>query len=587
MADKALNQSKENLDNSIWDHRWGYKDSQFIIHPDMTVEMTGNRYKLCGYRMPFLIPFATDAFGMEIDFTNKRPVSKAPVPPPNRNQAFDAAIAEVLPADRIAWDDRERKTHSHGQTTVDEVTLALYGQLARLVDMVVWPASSEECAKLIELARVHNVCLIPYGGGTSVSNALLVPESETRTVVSVDMRKMNRIEWIDKVNHRACVQAGILGSDLELELEKEGLTCGHEPDSVELSTLGGWISTNASGMKRHRYGNIDEIVENVTLVTPKGVIEEVQNQPRYSLGTEIQKSLFGSEGNYGLITRAVIRVRDLPEVKKYGSIVFKDFQTGVDFLYDLNQTSVIPASIRLVDNIQFRLSQALKPAPEGSAVWMGKAQRYFLFNVKHFDMHKMVAATIVMEGSADQVALQEKVLGDLAKKHGGVQGGAENGQFGYMLTYAIAYLRDLLADYYILAETYETTSPWDKVVEICDAVARTVKEEHEKYNFPGRPFSSPRVTQLYGTGVCIYFTHAIYFRGVENAEEKFAAMEKKLRGVIMDHGGSISHHHGIGKLRKDFMPRAISPTTIEVIRNFKKEVDPDNVFGAANNVLAE
>lgn len=586
MADKALNQAVANLDNSIWDHRWGYKDTQLMIHPDMTVEMTGSRYKLCGYRMPYLIPFARDAFGLEVDFSSKRPLSNPPAPAPRRNEDFSAAIAQVLPPARISEDDRERRLHSHGQTTVDEVTRVLYGELERLVDLVVWPETDAECAMLVALAGIHDICLIPYGGGTNVSNALLVPKNETRTVVSVDMRRMNRIEWIDKVNFRACVQAGILGSDLEAQLEKEGLTCGHEPDSVELSTLGGWISTNASGMKKNRYGNIEDIVENVTLVTPSGVIEQVHSFPRVSMGTPLQKSLFGSEGNYGLITRAVIRIRPLPEAKKYGAIVFKDFKTGVDFLYELNQTGVIPASIRLVDNIQFRLSQALKPAPEGAGVLMDKVQKFVVLNVKNFDPHEMVAATIVMEGTAEQVEHQEKIIGRLAKKYGGLQGGSENGQRGYMLTYAIAYLRDLLADYYILAETYETTAPWDKIHDVCGAVARTVNEEHKRYGFPGRPFSSPRVTQLYPTGVCIYFTHAIYFRGVEGAEEKFADMERKLRVEIMAAGGSLSHHHGIGKLRADFMPQTMTPATTKAIHDFKSSVDPQNVFGAANNVLA-
>lgn len=587
MADKALNQSTANLDDTIWDHRWGYKDTELLLHSDMTVEMTGTRYKLCGYRMPYLIPFAQDAFGIDVDFSSKRPQSTPTPPPPARNEGFLLDLTAALPANRCADDDRERLIHSHGQTTVDEVTRVLYSQLDRVVDLVVWPESEAECAKLIELAAKHDVCLIPYGGGTNVTNALLVPPGETRMVVSVDMRRMNRIEWIDKENFKACVQAGILGSHLEALLEKEGMTCGHEPDSVELSTLGGWISTNASGMKKNRYGNIEDIVENVTLVTPAGVIEEVQSHPRLSMGTQIQRSLFGSEGNFGLITKAVIRIRRLPEVKKYGAIVFKDFKTGVDFLYDLNLAGVLPASIRLVDNIQFRLSQALKPAPEGTGVVMDKVQKFVVLNVKKFDPHKMVAATIVMEGTEAEVDYQQKTIARLAKKHAGLQGGAENGQRGYMLTYAIAYLRDLLADYYILAETYETTAPWSKIHDVCRAVERVVAQEHKANGFPGHPFVSPRVTQLYTTGVCIYFTHAIYFRGIENAEEKFSEMEKKLRVAIMDAGGSISHHHGIGKLRKEFMPRAITPATTEVIRELKRSIDPQNVFGAGNNVLAD
>jgi alkyldihydroxyacetonephosphate synthase len=114
------------------------------------------------------------------------------------------------------------------------------------VDLVVWPESEDDCVTLVNLAREHDVCLIPDGGGTSVTDALQVPEEETRMVVSLDMRRLNAIEWIDAENQTACVQAGILGGRLEELLAEKGFTSSHEPDSMELSTLGGWVATNAS-----------------------------------------------------------------------------------------------------------------------------------------------------------------------------------------------------------------------------------------------------------------------------------------------------------------------------------------------------
>ncbi len=589
MADKSLNKDTSNLDDTIWDHKWGYADTKMFVHPeDMTIEMTGNRYNLCGYRMPYLIPFALEAFGCDIDFTHERPeLAAAAVTPANTNEPFLNAIKESLKADQVSQDDKVRVLHSHGQTTVDEVSKVLYDKLDRCVDLVVYPETQEDCVAIIKAAHEHNACLIPYGGGTNVSNALQLPASDPRMMVSVDMRRMDKIEWIDRTNMRASVQAGILGSNLERLLEKEGLTSGHEPDSVELSTLGGWISTNASGMKRNRYGNIEEVVEDITLVTPLGVVEEYHPMPRVAMGPQVQKALFGSEGNLGLITKAVIKIHKLPEAKKYDAMVFKDWKTGVAFMYELKRTGVVPASIRLVDNIQFRFSQALKPAPEGMGKVMDKVQSFVVQNIKHFDKHEMVAATIVYEGAASEVEYQEKVLTGIAKKYGGLSAGAENGERGYMLTYAIAYIRDLLAAYYITGETYETTCPWSRIQEVCDAVSRTVETEHKAYGFPGKAYASPRLTQMYHTGVCIYFTHGFYHKGVDNPDEKFAAMEKKIRQAILDAGGSISHHHGVGKLRKEFLPQTMTPASEEMVRELKQAVDPENIFGVRNNVLAE
>ena len=185
-------------------------------------------------------------------------------------------LALVFDEDRFSSSDKERLLHSHGQTTSDEVYKVLYSKLETFTDLVFYIESEEEAKTLISLAKKHDVCLVPYGGGTSVSNALKIPKNEKRMVVSVDTRRMNKIEHIDKENLLATVQSGILGVDLESKLREIGYTAGHEPDSIEFSTLGGWISTNASGMKKHRYGNIEDIVQNITLITPEGTINQIK-----------------------------------------------------------------------------------------------------------------------------------------------------------------------------------------------------------------------------------------------------------------------------------------------------------------------
>ncbi len=587
MADKSLNKGASGLDETTWGHRWGYADTRFVVNPDRSVKVTGSRYAVSGYDMPGFLPFVEEMLGVQIDLDDVKPERMdKPVPAPALNTAFSAALAAVLAPAQISTDARERLVHSHGQTTADEVYQVLYTHLDRIVDLVVYPKTQAQVEALIGLAAEHDVCLVPYGGGTSVSCALKLPADETRTIVSVDMRRMDAIEWIDRENFRACVQAGITGSHLEERLAAEGFTCGHEPDSVELSTLGGWIATNASGMKKNRYGNIEDIVESVALVTPRGVIEQLMPMPRVSMGIEPKHVAFGSEGNLGIITRAVIKIHKLPEVKRYGSYVFKDFRTGTAFLYDLSQAGVLPASIRLVDNVQFRFGQALKGQPTSSDKLMGAAQKTFLFSVKGFDPHDIVAATIVMEGTAEEVEHQAAMVKRYAARHGGVSGGSHNGQRGYMLTYAIAYIRDFLTDYHIIGETYETTVPWSRIQEVCDAVAERAMAMHREFGLPGKAYVSPRITQLYHTGVCIYFTHGFSAKGAEAPDRIFATIEHAMRETIMAHGGSISHHHGIGKLRRDFLSQTLTPASVDLLREVKEGVDPDNVFGIANNVFA-
>lgn len=139
------------------------------------------------------------------------------------------------------------------------------------------------------------------------------------------MSRMNKILWVDRKNMTARAQAGILGQDLEKGLGEYGVIIGHEPDSVEFSTLGGWVSTRASGMKKNKYGNIDDIVLNIQIVTSIGTFEKGQNAPRVSSGPDLNQLILGSEGNLGIITEVVFKVRPLPEQRLYESFIFPDF----------------------------------------------------------------------------------------------------------------------------------------------------------------------------------------------------------------------------------------------------------------------
>ncbi|MCA9922442.1 MAG: FAD-binding oxidoreductase, partial [Anaerolineales bacterium] len=376
MADKTLDGQAENLMDERYAHRWGFTDSTFKRNGGYTVSFTGSRYALSGTEMPEFLPFVEEMLDIKLDLNYVKPeVTDKPAADPVFNDTFWQTLQQAFPASQYSYEKLERIVHSHGQTTADEVYKVIYGRLDRIVDLVVYPESDEDVEKLVALAQKHNVCLVPYGGGTSVSCALQLPGSDPRMMVAVDMRRMNKIVWIDRENYRAEVQAGMTGKQLEEELEAQGFTSGHEPDSLELSTVGGWIATNASGMKKNRYGNIEQIVENVTMITPRGVIEQKESMPRISIGMQPQQMFFGSEGNLGIITKAVIKIHKLPEAKKYGSLVFPDFKSGTNFLYDLMRSGTLPASVRLLDNVQFRFGSALKPTPTATDALMNKLQK--------------------------------------------------------------------------------------------------------------------------------------------------------------------------------------------------------------------
>lgn len=570
-------------------HRWGFSDSKFEINKDGHVSFVSDRYSLLsGMVMPNFRPYVERLLGIDDLAGHEMQGEKAKTLPAAKiKKSFLDALKKKFKKAQYSTDDIERLKHSHGQTTTEEVYKVLYnGKISRPVDLVFFCQSEKNAEVIVDLASRHDICLVPYGGGTSVSSSLIIPTTEKRTVVSVDMTRMNKIEWIDKKNLTACIQAGIVGGYLEQQLKEKGYTMGHEPDSIEFSTLGGWISTNASGMKRNKYGNIEDIVQSVNIVTPAGKIEENNFFDRCSLGIEPKKSLFGSEGNLGIITKTIVKLHPYPKFKKYDSLLFKSMKEGINFLYELNQQNIKPASIRLVDNTQFHFGFALRPKEGGIFKKLKSAlDKFVLTKIKKFDTDKMCLATLVMEGEREAICYEQKVVKKLVKKHGGMSGGEKNGKRGYLLTNLIAYIRDFLSDYNIIGETMETTVPWDKIEVVGNAIQKELEKQHKKNKLPGKPYFSYRVTQLYHSSVCVYIMIGMYTKGIKKPEDVYAKIEKEIRRVILEKGGSLSHHHGVGKLRKGFLKNVYSPTAIKMVKGMKNELDPKNIFGVKNNIF--
>lgn len=360
-------------------------------------------------------------------------------PPPNITEDTLSKI-KSLNID-YSIDNEDRLVRAHGHTLHDIYTLR-ESFFERIPDLILWPKSHKDVENIVRLCNEHNIVIIPFGGGTSVSEAVICPKDEKRTIVSLDTSQMNSILWIDQNNLTAKCQSGIIGQDLERELNKRGYTCGHEPDSYEFSSLGGWVATRASGMKKNIYGNIEDLLVHVRMVTPKGTLEKSCQVPRISCGPDFNSMILGSEGTLGVITEVTLKIRPLPKFKKYGSIVFPNFESGVHFMRQVAKERCQPASIRLMDNEQFIFGQTLKPETGYFGLILDGLKKIYITKIKGFDVSKMCVTTLLFEGyDKKEVEQHEKKIYKLAANHGGIPAGEKNGERGYTLTFVIAYIR--------------------------------------------------------------------------------------------------------------------------------------------------
>ena len=579
---------------------WGFRDSGFVLHlsrnGETFVTMKGDRYSICGKPLRKLIPFIEKETSTRINPLIESPFpSRTPVQlPSDLSDENLNLLKSTFTKISISAADRIRHGSGHSQ---EDMYLIRSGAIKniRLPDAVVWPSSEEEVGLLVSMAKSKGWCLIPFGGGTNVSHATRCPtkDIEPRPILSVDMRLMDRILWVNEEDGLAHVQAGITGRVLVEEMSRRGYTIGHEPDSIEFSTLGGWIATKASGMKRNKYGNIEDIVKSVRVAGPDGLLWRGKDDGdvgccgRESRGLDLLSVVLGMEGSFGIITSAVLRVWPLPECREYDSVILPDFQHGLRFAREASRLgSNLPSSVRLLDNEHFRLGQALRGDSsliEQCLAYLWKAAHPMM---QSWSSDSVVCATILFEGTRVEVETQRRAIKTLASKHGGTCVGARIGRSGYELTFAIAYLRDFALTYDFLAESFETFAPWSKVESMIHDTKERIKKEHRLRCLPGEPFVGSRVTQLYHEGACLYFYFCMNIRGVPNPSSVFAEIEHAARQEILDRGGSLSHHHGIGKLRSDFTKEMDSDAYHSFISSLKETVDPSNVFGVRNGAFA-
>ncbi|KAL3272801.1 hypothetical protein HHI36_014261 [Cryptolaemus montrouzieri] len=339
-------------------------------------------------------------------------------------------------------------------------------------------------------------------------------------------------------------------------------------------------------MKKNVYGNIEDLLVHVKLVTPTGVLEKNCQVPRMSCGPDFNHIVLGSEGCFGVITEVILKIRPLPKYRKYGSIVFPDFESGVKTMREVARRRCQPASIRLLDNEQFQFGLVVKPEAGRLSTLKDILKKLYLTKIKGFDFKKLCVMTLLFEGEEKQVKEQEQEVYSIAAKFAGLPAGEANGERGYMLTFVIAYLRDTGLRYRIVAESFETSVPWDRALSLCANVKLRISEECRKHSI-NHFLISCRMTQTYDAGCVIYFYFAFSHEGVSDPVETYHQIESIARNEILANGGSISHHHGVGKLRKKWYPETVSETGVRLYWAAKNELDPKNIFATNNFVKSK
>jgi alkyldihydroxyacetonephosphate synthase len=489
------------------------------------------------------------------------------LPPSSLADGARERLAAALGAEQLREDRLARVTHAAGRGYHDLVALRA-GAVDAAPDAVAYPGSAEEVAALLAICAEERIAVVPFGGGTSVVGGVAPWRDGFAAVLTLDLARLDRLLAVDPVSLTATVQAGMTGPALEAALRAHGLTLGHFPQSFEFSTVGGWVATRSAGQASTGYGRADALALALRMVTPRGEIA-TRTLPASAAGPRLRELLVGSEGALGVIVEATLRVRPAPAVRRYEAFSFRDFAAGVAGFRALAQDGAAPDVARLSDAPETRVSFALSGGPAAAT----RALRAYLRARGHGEGCLVVAG---WEGSSEPaVRRRRSATARVLRSHGAIALGAPVGAAWEHGRFAAPYLRDELLAHGVLVETLETATTWSRLPALHDAVAAAIDGALRGRGTP--PVVLCHVSHVYAAGASLYYT--IIARQEAGAElAQWHAAKAAANEAILAGGGTLTHHHAVGRDHAPWLEREVGPLGIELLRAAKATLDPAGIM---------
>lgn len=490
------------------------------------------------------------------------------VPESRLTPTLKEELVRILGEEYVVTDDEYRVIHAFGKGVRDLVRVRR-GQFGRIPDVVLYPANEDEVVLLVDAVVAANGVLIPFGGGSNIVAALEACPDEERQVISVNLGRMNKVLEIDETSGLARIQAGVLGPDMEEQLNAKGWTMGHFPDSFMWSTLGGWIATRSTGMQSDKYGDIADITRGLRMVMP-GQVLSLRPLPSYSSGPSVREMVLGSEGRLGIITEAWMNVHRMPEVRDIQAYFFPTYEAGLDACREIMESDVELMMARVSDAAETKFTMANGKKSKGISALASKVIQKMMIR-RGWDLDLIALSFLGFEGTKSHVRYVKSVVNKIVKRHGGMGVGSGPGKLYDQKKFDIPYIRDFLLDRGIPADVSETSTPWAYTKQIHDNTVAAAKRAFDETGYQG--FIMCHLSHSYHSGACQYFTFAIA-DGSETNLESYDHVKRAIQQSFMDNHGTVSHHHGVGEEHSPWMMEDISPAGVFIQRKLFEGVDP-------------
>jgi alkyldihydroxyacetonephosphate synthase len=473
-------------------------------------------------------------------------------------------LVDISGGGNVRLDRVERVRHSAGRSYVDLLRLRA-GKPASAPDAVVHPRSADEVSSALRVCAEAGIAVVPFGGGTSVVGGVTPERGPYAAVIALDVDRLNAVNDVDRESQTATLQAGMRGPVAELHLRARGLSLGHFPQSFEYATIGGFAATRSAGQASTGYGRFDKMARGLAMVTPGSRID-VRPYPSTAAGPSLLQLVLGSEGTIGVITDVTVAVHAAPRVRHYGAWSFADFPSGVAALRELAQRRRAPDVARLSDEQETRVSLAMAGGVAS------RAARGYLAMRGH---QRGCLAILGWEGDGASVDARVRLCTSSLRNHGAVALGSAPGKAWLRKRFEGPYLRDELMDRAVLVETLETAAVWSRVLTVRNRIVAAL--DGALTTSSSRPIVGCHVSHLYPDGASLYFT-VLGAQQSGREVEQWIAAKQAATDVLLDAGGTLTHHHAVGTDHTPWLHREIGAEGDALLRAMKKELDPAGIM---------
>lgn len=483
---------------------------------------------------------------------------------PRASRLSEGDLERLFPAVSWSLENAERARHSRGMSYVDFLAWRSDEEMDA-PDAVLYPRDHEQVVSILQVCSREGVVVVPIGGGTSVTGAI-TSDWQAAVSIAVSSRHLDQIFDLDVVSGIAHVGSGVTGPQLESHLAETGWTLGHFPQSWEQASIGGFIAARSSGQSSSGYGRIEDMLLGARVATPMGTWD-VGGFPAASSGPDLRHVVLGSEGTLGVVTSAHLRVRPRPTIREYAAAVIPgDFERAIDALCHLAQSPMRPTVVRASDIAETDALLTMS-MPRGA---VGAAFSTYL------KIRSALPGSLVIVGwegskSSDVAAARAHTREIL---DGAVWLGSRPGRSWERGRFHGPYLRDALMDEGYLVETFETVTRWSNVASLHEAVQLAARSALGE-----RSYVMAHISHSYDTGASLYFTVLAggWSDPIESAS-RWRAAKVDITNAIVSGGGAVSHHHGVGRDHRAWLPEQVGAIGMDVLRSVKTAVDPRGIM---------